>query len=232
MVIGSIVTWETLPNTADWDSFRSPILQEVLKNSKCTAVGILSIFGSRTFVPINWMCQKLTADSHSSTVSEVISFDARFRMDGVPALNLWDLIIVVIHSPSLSSLSLERPGAVRLQCETHPKIRTELKLSTSEESCLREIDHVAPNAKLSHHGALLYISEVNEAVIKMIIKGKSRTMRHVSRTQRMALDWLLDGINLDPTIQGKYVDTRSQLADILTKGTFTRDEWNHLLQLF
>ena len=57
-------------------------------------------------------------------------------------------------------------------------------------------------------------------------------MRHVSRTQRMALDWLLDGINLDPTIQGKYVDTRSPLADILTKGTITRDERNHLLQLF
>ena len=66
----------------------------------------------------------------------------------------------------------------------------------------------------------------------MIIKGRSPTMRHVSRTQRVALDWLLDGIHLDPTIQGKYVDTRSQLVDILTKGTFTRDGWNHLLQFF
>ena len=30
----------------------------------------------------------------------------------------------------------------------------------------------------------------------------------------------------------KYVDTKNQLADILTKGNFTRDEWNHLLTLF
>ena len=57
-------------------------------------------------------------------------------------------------------------------------------------------------------------------------------MRHVSRTHRVALDWLFDRINLDTKIQIKYIDTKNQLADILTKGNFTRDEWNHLLCLF
>ena len=57
-------------------------------------------------------------------------------------------------------------------------------------------------------------------------------MVHVSRTHRVALDWLFDRINLDPKIQTKYSDTKNQLADILTKGNFTRDEWNHLLCLF
>ena len=56
-------------------------------------------------------------------------------------------------------------------------------------------------------------------------------MRHVSRTHRVALDWLFDRINLDPKIQIKYIDTKNQLADILTKGNFSRDEWNHLLCL-
>ena len=74
--------------------------------------------------------------------------------------------------------------------------------------------------------------EDKEAVIKMIIKGRSPTMRHVSRTHRVALDWLFDRINLDPKIQIKYINTKNQLADILTKGNFTRDEWNHLLNLF
>ena len=77
-----------------------------------------------------------------------------------------------------------------------------------------------------------YVFEDNEAVIKMIMKGRSPTMRHVSRTHRVALDWLFDRINLDPKIQIKYIDTKNQLADILTKGNFTRDEWNHLLTLF
>ena len=73
--------------------------------------------------------------------------------------------------------------------------------------------------------------EDNEAVIKMIIKGRSPTMRHVSRTHRVALDGLFDRINLEPKIQIKYIDTKNQLADMLTKGNFTRDEWNHLLCL-
>ena len=71
----------------------------------------------------------------------------------------------------------------------------------------------------------------NEAVIK-IIKGTCPTMRHVSRTHRVALDWLFDRINSDPKIQIKCIDTKNQLADMLTKGNFTRDEWNHLLCLF
>ena len=57
-------------------------------------------------------------------------------------------------------------------------------------------------------------------------------MRHVSRTHRVALDRKFDRINWDPKIQIKYIDTKNQLADILTKGNFTRDEWNHLLSLF
>ena len=74
--------------------------------------------------------------------------------------------------------------------------------------------------------------EDNEAVIKIIINGRSPTMRHVSRTHRVALDWLFDRINLDSGVQIRYVDTKHQLAEILTKGNFTRDEWNNLLHLF
>ena len=35
-----------------------------------------------------------------------------------------------------------------------------------------------------------------------------------------------------PKIQTKNIDTKNQLADMLTKGNFTRDEWNHLLCFF
>ena len=79
---------------------------------------------------------------------------------------------------------------------------------------------------------MLYIFEDNEAVIKMIIKERSPTMRHVSGTHRVALDWLFDRINLDPKTQIKYIDTKKPLADILTKGNCTGDEWNNLLCLF
>ena len=65
---------------------------------KSTSRGILCIFGSHTFVPISWMCKKQTSVSHSSTESEIISLDAGFCMDGIPALTLWDLVIEVFHS--------------------------------------------------------------------------------------------------------------------------------------
>ena len=97
---------------------------------------------------------------------------------------------------------------------------------------MQDIDSVPSNVQSASREALLYVFEDNEAVIKMIMKGRSPTMRHVSRTHRVALDWLFDRINLDPKIQIKYIDTKNQLADILTKGNFTCDEWNHLLTLF
>ena len=73
------------------------------------------------------------------------------------------------------------------------------------------------NVQSSRQKALLYVFEDNEAVIKMIIKGRSPTMRHVSRTHRVPLDWLFDRINLDSKIQFNYIDTKNQLADFLTK---------------
>ena len=97
---------------------------------------------------------------------------------------------------------------------------------------LDNVDIISSNVHSSRKEALLYIFEDHEAVIKMIIKGRSLAMRHDSRTHRVALDWLFDRINVDPKIQIKYIDTKNQLADILTKGNFKRDEWNHLLCLF
>ena len=50
-------------------------------------------FGSRFFVTISWMCKKQSSGSHSSTESEVFSLDAGLRMDGLVALDLWDIVI-------------------------------------------------------------------------------------------------------------------------------------------
>ena len=167
------------------------------------------------------MCKKQTSVSHSSTESEIISLDAGLRLDGLPALELWDLIVSVLGNVPRVSDSTGKPVA---NVEKREK-------SQSQIDVIRDIDLVPSNVQPVYHEALLYVFEDNEAVIKMIIKGRSPTMRHVSRTHRVALDWLFDRINLDSKIQIKYIDTKNQLADILTKGSFTRDEWNHLLTL-
>ena len=71
-----------------------------LEDSKSTSGGTLCIFGSHTFVPISWMCKKQTSVSHSSTESEIISLDTGLRLDGLPALELWDLIVSVFGNIS------------------------------------------------------------------------------------------------------------------------------------
>ena len=44
--------------------------------------------------------KKQTAVSHSSTESEFISLDTGLRLDGLPALELWDLIVSVLGNVS------------------------------------------------------------------------------------------------------------------------------------
>ena len=71
-----------------------------LEDSKSTSGGTLCVFGSHTFVPISWMCKKQTSVSHSSTESEIISLDTGLRLDGLPALELWDLVVSVLGKVS------------------------------------------------------------------------------------------------------------------------------------
>ena len=72
-----------------------------------TSGGTLCFFGSHTFVPISWMCKNQTSVSHSWTESEIISLNAGLRLDGLPALELWDLIVSVLGNTTQTS---ERPG--------------------------------------------------------------------------------------------------------------------------
>ena len=70
-----------------------------LDNSKSTSGRILCIFGSRTFVLVSWMCQKQASVSHIYRESEVISLDAGQRMDGLLALDIWDIVIEYYEQP-------------------------------------------------------------------------------------------------------------------------------------
>ena len=168
------------------------------------------------------MCEKQTAVSHSSTESEIISLDTGLRSDGLPALELWDLIVSVLGNVSRVS---GRSG--QHDNDVHKRQKSQKNIDV-----MKDIDSVHSSVQSSRQEALLCMFEDNEAVIKMFIKGRSPTMRHVSRTHRVALDWLFDRINLDSKIQIKYIDNKNKLADISTKGNFTPDEWNHLLCLF
>ena len=150
--------------------------------------------------------------------------DAGLRLDGIPALDLWDLIVAVLENTNQSNKARGDLLMNKREVRSPPHTIQKRKQSQRVINDLDNVDFIPSNVKSSHQEALLYVFEDNAAVIKMIIKGRSPTMRHVSRTHRVALDWLVDRINLDSKIQIKYIDTKNQLADILTKGRFTRDD--------
>ena len=104
------------------------------------------------------MCRKQTSVSHSSTESEIISFDAGLRLDGIPALDLWDLIVSVLGNTIQTLERLERPV-----------VSDKNQRSQGMTYVFNRIDCVPSNVQSSHQEALLYVFEDNEAVIKMII---------------------------------------------------------------
>ena len=130
----------------------------------------------------------------------------------------WDLKIEVLHSDS------NRKQKVKPERRNPSSIKASEKKQSDTKNFLElsHVDFVSSNAKYSHEGTKLDIFEDNEAVMKMIMKGRSLNFRYVFRTDRVAHDSLFDRIILDPKIRIRY-------ADILTKLHVTCDEWNHLL---
>ena len=153
--------------SADWGHFKIQILRVILKilNQPRETSCVVS--------EVERACQKVghargNLQSHTAAESEVISSDAGARMDGLLALNLWDLVIKVSlwsvrgntsHSDDLAQ------GNLRCEtCEKQCKVRTKQK-NFLRRSCWEEIDDVSLSAKQSLLTALLQIHENNEAVI-------------------------------------------------------------------
>ena len=115
------------------------------------------------------MCKKQTSLSHSSTESDTISLDAGLRIDGLLALDLWDIVVEVVRSTNSKAQPtiIASRKLVRLSI---PKPRTRMskedkRLSNWVMWSMHPQTHILLKVSLS-----CSIFEDNEAVIKMIIK--------------------------------------------------------------
>ena len=201
--------WEILPSNAGWDCFRTLTLREILKIQNPHLEELVHLWKLYIF-PLSWMCKKQTSVSHSSTESEIISLDTGLRLDGLLALELWDLIVSVLGNVSRVSVGSGKP-----ESDVHKRQKSHNKIDE-----VKDIDLVPSTVQSANREALLYVFEDNEAVIKMIMKGRSPTMRHDSRTHRVALDWLFDRNNLDSKIQIKCNRHQKPTRRHLDKGEF------------
>ena len=82
---------------------------------------------------------------------------------------------------------------------------------------LNNVDFVPSNVQSSHQEVWLYVFEGKEAVIKMIIKRRRPPMRNVSRTHRVAVDWIWKSIEQHPR-------TVRRNKDFYSKKKLLRDE--------
>ena len=90
--------WVSRLSIVDWVFFKTQILLVTLRTENQPRVKFLCILGSRTFVTISWMCKKQTSVSHRSAESEIMSLETELRLDGLLALDLWDMVIEVLRS--------------------------------------------------------------------------------------------------------------------------------------
>ena len=116
--------------------------------------------------------------SHSSIESDVISSDAGLRMDGLPALDLWESVDEVLHSSSIQARARGNQS-----CDKH----IENILSKERRNRLTRRKILVGQMLITSHqtknflaSMLCFFLQDNEAVIKMIIKGRSPTTGDVS----------------------------------------------------
>ena len=192
--------WVILQNNADWDCFKTPISQEILRIPNLHQVEHCAFWEViRLFQSVGCVRNKLQfRTAQQNQKSSLWTLDQGWT--GF-LLELWDLIVSALGNMTQTT---ERPG--------RPVIIDRSQRSQRKTNALNNIDCVPSNVQSSHQEGLLHVFGDNEAAIKMISKGRSPTMRHVSRTHRVALDWLFDRINLDPKIQIKYIDTKKPIC--------------------
>ena len=173
-----------------------------IEDSKSTSGAFLALAGPNTFVPITWFCKKQGAVSHSSTEAEIISLDAGLRLEGVPTLGIWDEILEYLcpgSSPTRGGTPSGKFGKQRVTSSSKAQGKptagdlVPCQMNNCDiYSILSSIDYVAPSLPSYPHQSRITIMEDNEAVIKMVIKGRSPTLRHVARTHRIDLDWIFE----------------------------------------
>ena len=166
----SIAMWVILRNNADWD-FQDFDFAGDLEDSKSTSgASHCSFFGSHAFVPKSWMCKKNCCFSQLHRIRNHL-FGRWIEFRWVACSRIMGSDFSLLGNMTQTTERQGRPVDTERSQNSQGKINV-----------LKNIDSVPSNVQFPHQKDLLYVSEDNEAVIKMIIKGRSPTMRHVSRT--------------------------------------------------
>ena len=130
MIPSNIVKWDARHNNADIDYFKTPILQGTLKTQNQHQEEFCGFSEDEHLLDV----QERDFVSHSSTEAELVFLDAGSRMDGLPALDLWDLVKEVFHSSPTHrkpKIKHEETRRVTPHQTSTPKTKLKTRPSTS-----------------------------------------------------------------------------------------------------
>ena len=152
--------------------------------------------GSHTFVPISWMCKKQTFSFAQIDRIRNHFFGCRIEVGWYPLkLDLWDLIVAVLANTYQSH---EAPGDLcpnQREVRSTPHTLQKRKKSHGTTNDLDNVGFIPSNVNSSRQKPLLYVFEDKEAVINPTIKGRSQTLKHVSRpTELLLIGCLIESI--------------------------------------
>ncbi|MCP2505279.1 MAG: hypothetical protein NLN65_08295, partial [Candidatus Poseidoniaceae archaeon] len=140
--------------------------------------------------------------------------------DGLPAMTLWDTIIQVLEPIPNEDVDSDK--------NTNEDAKIGVPADIQE---LLNVDFVPTTVPNMSSRTKMVIMEDNDAVIKMCVKIRAPTMRHMARTHRIDVDALFERIHAEKGMCIKYINTKLQIADIFTKGSFSVQTWNTLCKL-
>ena len=151
---------------------------------------------------------------------KIISLDAGLRMDGLLALDLWDVVLEVVRS----SKSTKTPtNTAAGNCSRNHK-------SKPKQKEIRDVDPTSPPAQILLKASASCTSLKTMKLSSRLSKDEVQQWETCHEPTELLL--IFDRVNLDPKNQIKHVESINQPADMLTKSNSTRDEWDHLLRLW
>ena len=154
VITDNIVMWVTRLSIVDWVCSKTLILLGTLRTQSQPREGSTASVEVEHSSPSVACASNKTSVSHSSTESESMSLDVGLRMDGLLALDLWDVMIEVLRS-SNSTTTPNEPAAGN--CSRNRTSKPKQK-GNRDVDHLSHVDYVTTNAKFcSRWGSVVHV---------------------------------------------------------------------------
>ena len=107
------------------------------ENARSTSGGFLVLRGPTSFFPLAWVSKRQTSTSRSTTESEVISLAYSLYQEGIPSLQLWELLLQ--RSVKLRVMEDNQATILVVKKGYSPKLRHITRTHKINLSCLSEV---------------------------------------------------------------------------------------------